>query len=138
MDNVFSELESFKLPCYLPISGNYYLNDFFRLSRLTCKFALFQVIVCLFPRKSKSPHGSCMNLLFHQKVNLYPFYSVLNEYCKEGTLWTCHNWFGIFSYTFILSERESSKYPPENNCCSYIWPWHSISLELCNSNIFFR
>ena len=66
MDNVFSKLESFKLSCYLPISGNYHLNNLSRLSGLIRKFALFHVTGCLFPRKSRKndPHCSCMNLSF--------------------------------------------------------------------------
>ena len=105
MDNIFSELESFKLSCYLPISGNYHLNNLSRLSGIIRKFALFHVTGCLFPRKSRKsgPHCSCMNLLFHQYVNSYPFYSALNEYYKERTLWTCYGWIGIFSYTFIIA-----------------------------------
>ena len=68
MDNVFSELESFKLPCYFPISGNYHLNDLSRLSGLIRKFALFRVTGCLFQRKSRKSgsHCSFKNLLFHQ------------------------------------------------------------------------
>ena len=50
MENIFSELEIVKLPCYLPISGNYHLNNLSRLSGLIQKFALFHVTVCLFPR----------------------------------------------------------------------------------------
>ena len=53
MDKVFSELESFKLPCYLPIASNYHLNNLSRLSRLIREFALFHVTGCQFPRKSE-------------------------------------------------------------------------------------
>ena len=53
MGNIFSELESFKLPCYLPISSNYHLNILSRLSGLIRKVALFHVTGCLFLRKSK-------------------------------------------------------------------------------------
>ena len=104
MDNVISELESFKLPCYLPISGNYHLNNLSRLSGLIRKVALFHVTGCLFPRTSRrsGPHCSCMNLLFHQLVNSYLFYYVLNEYFKEWTLWTCCGWIRIFPYTSII------------------------------------
>ena len=104
MDNVFAELKNFKLPCYLPISRNYHLNHLSRLFGLVRKFALFHVTGCLFPRKSRKsgPHCSCMNLLFHQQLNSYPFYSVLNEYYKERTWWTCYDWIGMFSYTFII------------------------------------
>ena len=68
MGIVFIELESFKLSCYFPISCNYHLSHFLRLSGLISKFALFQVTSCLFSRKSRksAPHCTCMNLLFQQ------------------------------------------------------------------------
>ena len=64
--------------------------------------------VCLFPRKSRKSglHCSCMNLSFHQHVNSYPFYSVLNEHYKEKTWWNCYNWIGIFSYVFVITFSE--------------------------------
>ena len=61
-ENVFSELGSFKLSRYLPISDNSNkiidLNSLLSLSWLIHKFALLQVIGCLFPRKSRKsgPH----------------------------------------------------------------------------------
>ena len=116
MDSVFSKLESFKFPCYLPISCNYHLDNLWRLSGLICKFVLFNVTGCLFPRKSRKSrlHCNCMDLFFHQYVHSYPFnnlllinYSVLNGNYKERTLWTCYDWIGTFSHAFIVpfSER---------------------------------
>ena len=79
MGNVFSELESFKLPCCLPISGNYHLNNLSRLSGIIHKFALFHVTGCLFSRKSRKsvPHCSCMNFCFINKlirIRFIPFW----------------------------------------------------------------
>ena len=93
------------MPCHLPISGTYHLNSLSRLSGIIPKFALFHVTGFLFPRKSRKsgPHCNCMNILFRQKVNSYPFYSVLDEYDKEQTLWTCYGWIGILSCTFIIA-----------------------------------
>ena len=101
MDSVFSELESFKLSYCLLISGKYHLNNLSRLSGLIRKFAIFHVTGSLFPQISRisDSHCSCMNLLFHQYVNSFPFYTFLNEYCKERT---CYGWIGIFSYTFTI------------------------------------
>ena len=36
MDNVFSELESFKLSCYFPVSGNFYKIIFTRITFRGC------------------------------------------------------------------------------------------------------
>ena len=79
MGNVFSELESFKLPCCLPISANYHLNNLSRLSGIIHKFALFHVTGCLFSRKSRKsvPHCSCMNFCFINKlirIRFIPFW----------------------------------------------------------------
>ena len=66
-DNVFSELKSFTLPCYLLISGNYHLNNLSRLSGHIRKYALFNVTECLFLLKARKSgqHCSSMNLFFH-------------------------------------------------------------------------
>ena len=128
-------IKKYQIVMLLPISGNYHLP---RLSGLIWKFAIFYVTGCLFPLKSRKsgPHCSCMNLLFLQQVNSYPFCSALNEYYKERTLWACYlNW-NIFIYFYNSFLGETPETPENNSCCSYIWPWHNISLKLCNSNVF--
>ena len=75
MDNVFSGLESFKLPCYLPISGSSYKIITIWITVRGCQGSsinLRHVTECLFPRKSRKsgPHWaawiSCfINTLIH-------------------------------------------------------------------------
>ena len=108
MDNVFSKLESFKLPCYLPVSDNYHLNKPLRLSRIHRKFAFFHVTRCLFPRKSRksSPHCSCMNLLLHHKLICICFILFwMNIIKKELYEYIRFNWnIFIYFYNSFLGE----------------------------------
>ena len=111
MENVFSKLESFKLPSYLPVSGNYHLNKPLKLSRLHCNFAFFHVTGCLFPRKSRksSPHCSCMNLLLHHKLICICFILFWMNIIKKGLYeYMRFNW-NIFKYFYNSFLGESPR-----------------------------
>ena len=110
MNSVFNTLESFKFSCYLTISVNCYkiiitiIITFWDCQGLSANLLFFYISGCLFPLKSRNIglQCSCMNLLFHQQIDFYPFYSVCNEYYKENILWTCYGCIGIFSYIFRI------------------------------------
>ena len=81
-------IRKLQIPMLSSYLHNYHLNKLSRLSGLIGKFTLFRVTGCLLPRKSRKSGLHCcwMNFLFHQLINSYPFYSVLNECFKGRTL----------------------------------------------------
>ena len=126
MDNIFSELGSFKLWCYLPISCNSYniivpWKTFRGCQDSSANLHYFgELDVCFHGDQGKavSTVAAWISFFINKliRIRFIPFWmNIIKKKLYEPATVKLE-YFPIFSW--FLSGRDSSQYPSENDCCS--------------------